>query len=141
IRSGLRAWQPKKFYILAGFGFPGEPPPQGHVARISLSGYDALLGKTYAEIGAEARSMHKCQGMAQLLLLPAPFTTTYQLVESAIAGQTDKDEGSLFDGIDTTIAGLAKFAGARPPKDLTEGLAVVSRAVQSAQKAFDSESD
>ena len=52
-----------------------------------------------------------------------------------------KDEASLFDGIDTTIAGLAKFAGARPPKDLTEGLAVVSRAVQSAQKAFDSESD
>src|SRR5947208_7735325 len=39
IRSGLRAWQPKKFYILAGFGFPGQPPPQGHVARLSLSGY------------------------------------------------------------------------------------------------------
>src|SRR5438874_506770 len=173
LESGLRAWQPKKFYYLAGFGFPGEPPPQGRVLRIGLSGYDALLGKTYQEIGTEARSMHKCQGMAQLLSLPAPFTTTYQLVESTLPGQMDgnaaqvrgregaergvgvpasdgagvwggaplKDEASLFDGIDTTIAGLAKFAGARPPKDLTEGLAVVSRAVQSAQKAFGSESD
>ena len=34
--------------------------------------YDPLLGKTYAEIGTEARSMHKCQGMAQLLALPGP---------------------------------------------------------------------
>src|SRR5947207_11192790 len=66
LESGLRAWQPKKFYYLAGFGFPGEPPPQGRVLRIGLSGYDALLGKTYQEIGTEARSMHKCQGMAQL---------------------------------------------------------------------------
>jgi hypothetical protein len=79
--------------------------------------------------------------MAQLLSLPAPFTTTYQLVETAIPGQDQKDEAGLFDGIDTSIAGLAKFAGARPPKDLTEGLGVIARAVQSAQKAFDSESD
>src|SRR5205809_1786299 len=33
LKSGLRAWQPKKFYVLAGFGFPGEPPPQGRVVR------------------------------------------------------------------------------------------------------------
>src|SRR5947209_16846860 len=52
-----------------------------------------------------------------------------------------KDEASLFDGIDTSIAGLAKFAGPRPPKDLTDGVGVIARAVQSAQKAFDSESD
>jgi len=145
IRDGLRPWRPKKFYILAAFGFPGEPPPQGHVARISLSGYDTLLGKTYAEIGTEARSMHKCQGMAQLLSLPAPMTTIYQLVGSTMGGLdgnvAQRDETSLFDGIDTSIAGLAKIAGARPPKDLTEGLAVISRSVVAAQRAFDAEVD
>jgi len=137
IRAGLRPWQPKKFYVLAGFGFPGETLPQGPLARISLSGYDALLGKTYAEIGTEARSMHKCQGMAQLLSLPAPQTTTYQLVESG--GAPARDETSLFDGLDTSVAGLAKLAGAKPPKDLTDGLGVITRSVTAAQKAFDTD--
>ena len=31
-----------------------------------------FLGCTYNEIAGEARSMHKCQGMSQLLPLPAP---------------------------------------------------------------------
>src|SRR4030095_948590 len=43
----------------AVFGFPGETPPVGRVIRITSGVYDPLLGKTYAEIGAEARSMHK----------------------------------------------------------------------------------
>ena len=50
-------------------------------------------------------------------------------------------ERSLFDGVDTTIAGLAKFAGARPPKDLVAGLAVIASSVQAAGKKFDTESD
>ncbi|HXI30735.1 MAG TPA: PIG-L family deacetylase, partial [Vicinamibacterales bacterium] len=89
IKDGLRPWQPKKLYHSAGFGFPGEPPVQGRVARINASVYDPLLGKTYFEIGTEARSMHKCQGMGQLLSLPAPttaFLASYQLVETTLAG-------------------------------------------------------
>jgi LmbE family N-acetylglucosaminyl deacetylase len=141
IDAGLRPWQPKKFYYLAAFGFPGEAPVQGRALRINVAAYDALLGKSYMEIGTEARSMHKCQGMAQLLALPGPATTVYKLAETAIPGQMDRDETSLFDGIDTTIAGLAKFAGARPPKDLVDGLAQIAAQVQSAQKRFDTETD
>src|SRR5437867_2612303 len=63
IDDGLRPWQPAKLYHSAGFGFPGEPQPAGRVLRVNSAVYDSLLGKTYAEIGAEARSMHKCQGM------------------------------------------------------------------------------
>src|SRR5438034_4380575 len=65
IKDGLRPWQPKKLYQSAGFGFPGEPAAAGRIARINSALYDALLGKTYAEIGSEARSMHKCQGTGQ----------------------------------------------------------------------------
>ena len=93
---------------------------------MNLSVYDPLLGKTYAEIGTEARSMHKCQGMAQLLALPGPSASTYQLAESTIPGQMQKDETSLFDGIDSTIPGLAQFAGPRPPQDLVSGLAAIA---------------
>lgn len=137
IEEGLRPWQPRKYYVSQGFG-PLGGQPAGRVLRLNLSTYDTLLGKTYAEIGTEARSMHKCQGMAQLLALPGPSATTYQLVESTIAGQVQKDEASLFDGIDTTIPGLAQFAGARAPKELVDGLAAVASAVQDAQKKFES---
>src|SRR5262249_29461176 len=144
LKDGLRPWQPKKLYHAAGFGFPGEPPVQGHVTRITSTVYDPLLGKTYTDIGFEARSMHKCQGMGQLLALPMPATAmvaSYQLVETTLPAQMQKDETSLFDGVDTTIASLASFAGPRPPKDLTEGLKVIATAALTAQKLFESNTD
>ena len=142
IREGLRPWQPKKLYHSAGFGFPGEPETSGRITRINSGVYDPLLGKTYSEIGSEARSMHKCQGAGQLLSLPAPAAqSSYQLVETTLPGQMQKDETSLFDGVDSSIASLASFAGARPPKDLTEGLKVMAAAVSVAQKAFDTGTD
>jgi LmbE family N-acetylglucosaminyl deacetylase len=135
----LRPWQPKKFYYSTGFG--PDSDPSAKLTRVNSSVYDALLGKTYSDIGTEARSMHKCQGMAQLLALPGPSTRNYQLTECTIPGQLQKEERLLTDGIDTSIQALAQFAGARPPKGLMDGLNAVSAAVQAAQKKFDSESD
>src|SRR5262249_35392493 len=143
LKDGLRAWQPKKLYQSAGFGFPGEPATSGKVTRINSGVYDQLLGKTYSEIGSEARSMHKCQGMGQLLSLPSPTSlSTYQLVETTLPAQAQKDETSLFDGVDTSIMSLARYAtGGRIPKDLNEGLTVITNSVQAARKAFDTVGD
>jgi len=142
IKEGLRPWQPKKLYQLAGFGFPGEQLPPGKVTRINASVYDSLLGKTYHEIGTEARSMHKCQGMGQLLALPTPAAQfSYQLVESTNAAQTQRDELSLFDGVDSSIMSLAKFVTGKVPKDLNEGLTVISNSAAIAQKVFDTVND
>jgi LmbE family N-acetylglucosaminyl deacetylase len=141
IKEGLRPWQPKKLYHVAGFGFPGEPLPPGRLLRVNSAVYDPLLGKTYAEIGSEARSMHKCQGMGQLLSLPAPFSAfSYQLVESAVPGETEKDESSLFDGVDTSIRSLAAYAG-RAPQALVDGLGAIADAAQAAGKAFETGTD
>jgi LmbE family N-acetylglucosaminyl deacetylase len=141
IKDGLRPWQPRKFYFTVGGPGGGNPQAGARVCRVDLALYDSLLGKTFSEVGAEARSMHKCQGTAQLLALPGPSASTYQLAESTIPGQADKDERAMFDGIDTSIAGLAKLAGARAPKDLVDGLTAVASSVQAAQKKFDGESD
>src|SRR5712692_5155594 len=70
LTDGLRPWRPLKFYFTTGYAFAGDQEAAGTTARIDLASYDRLLGKTYFEIGIEARSMHKCQGMAQLLALP-----------------------------------------------------------------------
>ena len=143
IREGLRPWQPKKLYFMTGFGGPPDPNAErsAHVLAINLSGYDPLLGKTYTEIGTEARSMHKCQGMAQLLSLPGPMSSSYYLAESALPGQMQRDEAGIFEGVDASIAGLAQYAGAQAPKALTDGLAAVASSVQRAQNAFDADND
>src|SRR6478735_3370263 len=132
IRDGLRPWQPRKLYFMTGFGGPPDPNAErpARTLSVDLSGYDALLGKTYAEIGTEARSMHKCQGMAQLLSLPAPMATPYYLVESAVAGQMDREERSMFDAVDSSIAGLSQYADGPAPKELTDALGAVASAVQ-----------
>ena len=145
IKEGLRPWQPKKYYWTTGFGPPNANAPadaaNAKVCRINSSVYDELLGRTYSEIGTEARSMHKCQGMAQLLALPGPVVRTYRLVETTIAGQMQKDEKLLTDGIDSTIASLSQYAGARPSKDLVDGLASIASQVRTAQQRFDAGND
>src|SRR5438093_7266625 len=141
IKDGLRPWQPKKFYFTVGSPGGSNPPAGVRTCRVDLALYGSLLGKTFSESGTGAGSMHKCQGQAQLIALPGPSASTFQLAESTIPGQMDKDERTMFDGVDTTIAGLAKLAGARPPKDLVDGLTVMAAAVQTAQKKFDGESD
>jgi hypothetical protein len=75
LREGLRVWQPKKLYFSAGFGGgrggagggrgeAAQPPAQSmRLTPVNTAAYDPLLGRTYAEIGADARSYHKCQGV------------------------------------------------------------------------------
>jgi hypothetical protein len=58
-----------------------------------------------------------------------------------MAGQKDKDETSFFDGIDVTIAGLAKYAGANPPAALQAGLAEIAGDADQARQAFDAGND
>ena len=136
IREGLRPWQPKKFYYTGRFGFAGEPPPPSgaKLTAVDTAGYDPLLGESYAEIGSRARSNHKTQGMAQLLSLPGPSSAGYQLVESAIPGLKEKGDASLFDGIDTSVPGLARHVPGDAPPALVAGLAAIADAVTAASE-------
>jgi LmbE family N-acetylglucosaminyl deacetylase len=136
LREGLRAWQAKKFYFTGRFGFPGEPPPPPGVTLtdVDLNVYDPLLGETYAELGARARSFHKTQGMAQLLALPGPSTAGFALTDTTIAGQKEKGDRTLFDGIDTSLSGLARHVPGEPPPALVEGLAAISAQVAAASQ-------
>jgi LmbE family N-acetylglucosaminyl deacetylase len=141
IQQGLRPWQPRKFYFTVGGPGGGNPQTGTRVCRVDLAIYDSLLGRTYSEIGTEARSMHKCQGQAQLLALPGPSAGTFSLAASTIPGQLEAEERTLFDGVDTSIAGLAKFAADAAPAALASGLDAVSSSIRAAQAKFDTESD
>jgi LmbE family N-acetylglucosaminyl deacetylase len=136
LKEGLRPWQARKLYYQESFMLPDNAArPAGQlVVRTDI--YDPLLGVTYSEIGAEARSQHKCQGMAQLLFLPgSPSGSSYRLGDTALPGGTSRAENAMFDGIDTSLQGLASFAPAAPPA-LAGGLAAIAAQVQIAQQAF-----
>ncbi len=112
LQDGLKPWQPKKFYFTAAYGFRGERVPAGKkLLAVPLDVNDPLLGRTYAEAGSEARSMHKCQGFGQLLVLPGDAgMARYELVDAANASLVGRDEQSFFDGLDVSVAGVSQYA-------------------------------
>ena len=165
IAEGLRPWQPKKLYFSTGFGGPGGPggrggrggrgaapqsapaapptTPPAKLTPVNTAEYDPLLGRTYQEIGTDARSFHKCQGMGGIPPLPGVVGGRggrggggYELKECAIPGEMEKHENSLFDGIDTSLTATAQYAGANPPAALTLALAAIVADARRAQEAF-----
>ena len=135
VSEGLRPWQPAKIYKVGYYGFfRGEPEPAAGTKLVPVDAevYDPLLGRTYQEIGSEARAMHKCQGFGQLLALPGSRLVKYQLADTTIPGQHDRDERDLTEGLDLSVRGLVRFAGAVPPGELVEALDTVARAVETA---------
>ena len=151
-----------------GGGAPAAPGGPWHVDRVDMSAYDPLLGRTYQEIATDAHSNHKCQGTGGLPPIPgiagggrgggrggpgfggpggagaggpAAAGSPYCLVDTTMPEAKDKPEGGLFDGIDVTLKGLAKYAGANPPAALTNGLAAVADQAVRAKQAFDSGND
>jgi LmbE family N-acetylglucosaminyl deacetylase len=138
IKEGLRAWQPRKLYYTESFGFRGESAPTVGAKLLPVSNdvYDPLLGQTCVEIGGEARSNHKCQGMGQLLPLPAPQTVQYRLGDTSLPDGDGRPDRALFDGVDTTIPGLVQFVKGEAPEGLKAGLAAIAREAEAAQNAF-----
>jgi LmbE family N-acetylglucosaminyl deacetylase len=155
IKEGLRPWQAKKFYYTAGFGPAGnagigKPPGDEAPTTLSFAGgleFDPVLGRTYDEIAAEARSMHKCQGMTQLLPLPAsignnPFgggIRTYRLRDTVLPGGVARPDKDVFDGVDTSLRSLLSFAApaGQATDQLGAGLDRITAAVADARKALD----
>jgi LmbE family N-acetylglucosaminyl deacetylase len=132
IAGGLKPWQPKKLYQPAARGAAADGP----FAVVDANLYEPLLGCTIAEIGSIAFGMHMCQGRAPVVGGAGAAASRYRLVETTLPSQTNASERSLFDGIDTSLAGLAAFAGGRPPHELTSGLAAIASRVGAATRAL-----
>jgi LmbE family N-acetylglucosaminyl deacetylase len=133
LKEGLRPWQATRLFCTDEGSFAPQPPPRTpDLLTPDISGFDAALGRTYAELGLEARSMHKCQGTSQLLLLPGQSQSrTYRLKDSLI-DRNGVAPADLFDGIDVSLNGLARFAGPATPDALTAILAGLTKDVSGA---------
>lgn len=63
----VKTWQPKRLFWNT-YSWRGDPSEEQKAKYLDLDVgvYDPLLGKSYGEIAAEARSMHKCQAFGTL---------------------------------------------------------------------------
>jgi len=60
-KYGVTIWQAKRI-LWNTFNFGGANTTNDKQLKIEVGGYNPIIGKSYGEIGAEARSMHKSQG-------------------------------------------------------------------------------
>jgi len=125
--EGLHPWQVKKLYLSVRENEPGA------TLKIQVGAYDPLLGKSYREVAREGLSYQRSQGSGGVRVPPGAALSAVQLVESAIPKVAN--EQSLFDGLDTTIVGMAKLAGSS--LNITPELTEISHQVEAALKKFD----
>ena len=123
IDEGLRAWRPSRLFQAPGVGWAwGDGRSgSGRTAAIDVGGYDPLLGESYAEFGARARSSHRCQGM-NILPEPESRTAYFRLVE----GDPDLGDGTgFFGGLDISLTRVA-----RHDRELAGGLERLQRLIR-----------
>jgi LmbE family N-acetylglucosaminyl deacetylase len=128
LREGLRPWQARKIYQGLVGGFERESGP----VRVPTGVYDPVLGMTWRQLGSRARAMHRCQGMGQLVAEAGPAESVFRLLdaEPKVVGV----EADILDGVQTSLAGLARFA---PNVALDGDLAALQAKAWAARSAFD----
>ena len=119
IAAGLEPWQAKKFYIgnVCGFGAMTCPDDQWTL-KLNTGERDADLGAGYVQFAMQGLRHQMSQGAANWTIDPGDRFTFYKLVDSVIPNAADKDghEKDFFDGIDTTLPGLAASLGTEESK-------------------------
>jgi LmbE family N-acetylglucosaminyl deacetylase len=130
LREGLRPWQARKIYQggVGGYGaIPGQP------VRVPTGIYDPVLGMTWQQLGSRARSLHRCQGVGQIEADPGPADGVFSLLDAEPA--RGGPETDVLDGVDGSLAGLARFAPGSP--GVASGLLAVQAQAARARASFD----
>ena len=127
MKDGLRPWQARKLYRGVGFRPDPKTPPTLHV---ETGVFDPVIGRSYAEIANEGRSQHKSQDMGVIETKGPQQSPLIRLDAPGVK------EAHLFDGIDTSLTGLAALAGL-PGSALRSELQSIAAAARRAVQSFD----
>src|SRR6185503_3612480 len=97
----------------SGFQDNSEP-----TLRINTGQYDPILGRTYFEIAMEGRSLHRSQGEGRIEFHGDSFSGL-----NLVGAAKDVREKDIFDGLDTTLAGVpTTYGSGKPVSDYTKTL-------------------
>lgn len=125
LKEGLRVWQVKKLYRSVRENEPST-------LKVDVGAYDPLTGKSYREIARDGLAYQRSQG-AGAVRAPLGSAMSSWLLEESRLPKAEKEQ-SIFDGLDTTILGLAKLAGA---VDINAELILINNSIEAALKKFD----
>lgn len=103
-KDGLQPWQVLKLYARR-FGGGGSGPR----AEFDVGAYDPVLGRSYNELASDGRSRHRSQDMG-MIQMKGSTVRSFPRLSSLV--EAPERETSLFAGIDVTLTGIARFAGA-----------------------------
>ena len=92
-KYGVKAWQAKRI-LWNTYNFGGNNTTSEDQLKIDIGGYNPLIGKSYGELGGEARTMHKSQGEGR----PRRRGESYEYFATT-GGEAPKND--LMDGIVT----------------------------------------
>lgn len=101
--EGLESWQVLKVYGRV-FGNVGNGPR----ASFDVGVFDPVLGRSYNELASDGRSRHRSQDFGMMQMRGSQVRSFPRLSSLVDAPEV---ETTLFTGIDTSVVGIAKFAG------------------------------
>ncbi len=119
ITQGLQPWQAKKLYIgnVCGFGAM-TCPDSNWTVKLNTGEPSADLDGSYIQFAMKGLRHQLSQGAANWNVEPGDRFTFYKLLDSVTPAKLDKDghEKDFFDGIDTSLLGLAAGLGGEESK-------------------------
>ncbi len=134
LADGLQPWQPKKLYISRSRWRRSETQTgDAPLLKIDMGEYNALLGLSYAQIARQGLSYQRSQGVGQTRASKGSSLTELRLVDTTLPKQAEPEQ-SLFDGLDTTIMGMAGLANA---PDLNATFTQLQESVDAALNDYD----
>lgn len=93
LKYGVKPWQAKRI-LWNTFNFGGANTISEDQLKIDIGGYNSMLGKSYGEMGGDARTMHKSQGEGRPRRRGQSF-------EYFVTTGGDAPKGDLMEGIVT----------------------------------------
>ncbi len=97
-KYGVTTWKAKRI-LWNTFNFGGLNTTNDKQLKVQVGAYNPIEGKSYGEIGAEARTMHKSQGEGR----PRVRGASYEFFETTGG---DKPTNDLMDGVTTNWSRL-----------------------------------
>ena len=145
IAEGLQPWQPKKLYIGNVCGFGASSCDAGnYTVKLNTGKDDPLLGESYVQFAIEGLRHQQSQALGGVSVPKGDRFAYYKLVDSVVDSPKDKDghEQDFFDGIDTTLPGLASRLGSEEEKVpwLREELSRIQQQIAEAEHNSDRDS-
>ncbi|MEO7523336.1 MAG: PIG-L family deacetylase, partial [Ferruginibacter sp.] len=111
LKNGVKPWQAKRI-LWNTYNFGSNNTTSEEQLKIDIGGFNPLVGKSYGEIGAEARTMHKSQGEGR----PRRRGQLFEYFATT-AGEPAKT--TLMDGIDI---GWSRLTGGKEISLMIESL-------------------